>query len=203
MGRTPWKTAHKRIPTERVGFRASLSRFRPHPLVPGLFWFRARVILLTDGPTRPSQQPPVRGEVPTFPHPEPPLLFSFGRSRAWGLALGAPAPDQVGRRLCAGGRLSAAPGFMIYDLRFGSDAFGGMLLSVHPHSSAVEKNSSQRSSRANREIGVPDNVCATVQKAKHPACEKFFTPCYTRGYTIFGPRTRPEFRHDSCNTEHG
>jgi hypothetical protein len=30
----------------------------------------------------------VRGKVPTFPHSEPLPLFSFGRSRAWELALG-------------------------------------------------------------------------------------------------------------------
>jgi hypothetical protein len=69
------QTAHGRIPTEGVRFRASPSCFRPPPLVPGLFWFRARVILLPDGPTRPIQRLPVRGKVPTFPHPEPPLLF--------------------------------------------------------------------------------------------------------------------------------
>ena len=52
--------------------------------MPGLFWFRARVIvrandyspLPPDGPTRPIQRLPVPGKVPTFPHPEPPLLFS-------------------------------------------------------------------------------------------------------------------------------
>jgi len=75
MGRTPLKTAPRRIPTEGVRFRASPSGFRPRPLVPGLFWFRARVILLTDGPTRPTQRLPVRRKVPTFPHPEPPLLL--------------------------------------------------------------------------------------------------------------------------------
>jgi len=32
------------IPTEPVRLRASPSGFRPPPLVPGLFWFRARVI---------------------------------------------------------------------------------------------------------------------------------------------------------------
>ncbi len=71
------KTAHKRIPTERVQFRASLSSFRLHPPVPGLFWFRARVILLADGPTRPIQRLPIPGTVRPFPHPEPPLLFVF------------------------------------------------------------------------------------------------------------------------------
>ena len=45
-----WKTAHERIPTERVRLRASPSGFQPRPFVPGLFWFRARVILLTARP---------------------------------------------------------------------------------------------------------------------------------------------------------
>ncbi len=75
MGRTPWKTAHKWVPMEPVRCRASPSGFRPRPLVPGLFAFRARVILLPDGPTRSIQRFPVRGKVPPFPHPEPPLLF--------------------------------------------------------------------------------------------------------------------------------
>ncbi len=43
--------------------------------MPGLFWFRARVILLADGSTRPIQRLAVRGKVSTFPHPEPPLLL--------------------------------------------------------------------------------------------------------------------------------
>ena len=46
-------------------------------LVPGLFWFRARVILLPDGPTCPTQRLVIDGPVPTFPHPEPPLLLVF------------------------------------------------------------------------------------------------------------------------------
>ena len=45
------------------------------PLVPGFFFFRARVILRTDGPTRPIPQLPGRGKVPTSPYPEPPLLL--------------------------------------------------------------------------------------------------------------------------------
>ena len=69
------KTAPRRIPTEAVQLGASPSGFGPPPLVPGLFWFRARVILLPEGPTRPSQPLLVPGQVPTFPHPEPPLLF--------------------------------------------------------------------------------------------------------------------------------
>jgi hypothetical protein len=78
-----WQTAHRRIPTEAVRFRASPSGFRPPPLVPGLSWFRARVILLTDGPTRLTQRLPVRGMVPPFPHPEPPLLLVLlGESKA-------------------------------------------------------------------------------------------------------------------------
>ena len=48
--------------------------------------------------------------------------------------------------------------------------------------------------------GLTVNICATVEKAKRPACEKFFIPCHTRGYASFGPRARTEFRHDSCNT---
>jgi hypothetical protein len=82
------QTAHRRIgfpnamhrvwgpfPMEGVRFGASPSRFRPSPLVPGLFWFRARVILLPDAPTRPTQRLPAPGTVPPFPHPEPPLLL--------------------------------------------------------------------------------------------------------------------------------
>jgi hypothetical protein len=60
---------------EGVRLRASPSGFRPPLLVHGLFWFRARVILLPDGPTRPIPRLPVRGKVPPFPHPEPPLLL--------------------------------------------------------------------------------------------------------------------------------
>ena len=71
-----WKTDDRRIPSEGVRFRASPSWFRLHPLVPGLLSFRARVILLADGPTRPIQRLPVPGRVRPFPHPEPPLLFS-------------------------------------------------------------------------------------------------------------------------------
>ncbi len=45
-------------------------------------------------------------------------------------------------------------------------------------------------------------VCATAEKVKHPAGEKFFTPSGARTCAIpwRGPCT--EFRHDSCNTEH-
>jgi hypothetical protein len=82
-----WKTAHRRIPSEGVALMASPSRFSPPPPVPGPFSFRARVILLPDGPTRPMQRLTVLGQAPTFPHPEPPLLFP-GLSRAWRLALG-------------------------------------------------------------------------------------------------------------------
>jgi hypothetical protein len=106
-----WKTAHRRIPPPARGqalrkesrWEASPSGFRPRPLVPGLFWFRARVILLTADltprsemplswrtklptetlgalhPPRPTQRLPVRGTVPTVPHPELPLVFSFPR----------------------------------------------------------------------------------------------------------------------------
>ena len=55
-GRTLWQTAPRRIPTEPIRWRASPSCLRPPPLVPGLFWFRARVILLPDGPTCPMQR---------------------------------------------------------------------------------------------------------------------------------------------------
>jgi hypothetical protein len=48
-----------------------------------------------------------------------------------------------------------------------------------------------------------DHVCATVEKAKHSASEKFFIPLNARSYAVFGRRTRTEFRHDSCNTEQG
>jgi hypothetical protein len=75
MGRTLLKTAHRRIPSEEVSSPASPSGFRPHPRVPGLFWFRARVILLTDGPTRPTPRLPLPEQAPTLPHREPPLLF--------------------------------------------------------------------------------------------------------------------------------
>jgi hypothetical protein len=61
--------------TEGVSCAASPSCFRPPPLVPGLFWFRARVIFLPDGPPRPIPRLLVRGRVPTFPPPEPPLLL--------------------------------------------------------------------------------------------------------------------------------
>jgi hypothetical protein len=71
-----WKTAHKRIPAEGVSLEAPPSWSRLHPLVPGVFLFRARVILRTDGPTRPIPRLPVRGKVRPFPHPEPPLLSS-------------------------------------------------------------------------------------------------------------------------------
>jgi hypothetical protein len=44
------------------------------------------------------------------------------------------------------------------------------------------------------------HVCATVQKVKHLAAEKFFIPLGTRSCAILGGCPRPEFRHDSCNT---
>ncbi len=91
------------IPTEAVRFRASPSGFRPPPLVPGLFWFLARVILLTDGPTRPIQRPAVRGQTRTVPHPEPPLLFSSSgdhfcnRPCIWSQSANRPAHVSQGR----------------------------------------------------------------------------------------------------------
>jgi len=45
-----------------------------------------------------------------------------------------------------------------------------------------------------------DHVSATVEKAKHPACEKFSIPLRARSCAIFGRCVRTEFRHDSCNT---
>jgi len=69
------KTGDRRIPSEEVSSSALPSGFSRHPLVPGLFSSRARVISLADGPTRPNQRLPVRGPVPTFPQLEPPLLF--------------------------------------------------------------------------------------------------------------------------------
>ncbi len=48
-----------------------------------------------------------------------------------------------------------------------------------------------------------DNVCATVEKAKHPARKTLSIPCRTRGYVISGRSARTEFRHDSCNTAPG
>ena len=101
-------------------FEASPSCFRPRPLVPGLFWFRARVILLTDGPTRSTQRPPVPGTIPPFPHPEPPLLLVL-----------------------------------------------------------LNDDSPLRSSVLGP--GSNDNVCATVEKVKHPTRQKIFIPCRTRG----------------------
>jgi hypothetical protein len=47
--------------------------------------------------------------------------------------------------------------------------------------------------------GLTVNICATVQKVKHPAGEKFFIPWGTRSYANFGRPARTEFRHDSCN----
>jgi hypothetical protein len=90
------ETAHSRIPSEGVQFGASPSCFRPPPLVPGFFWFRTRVILRTNGPTRPIPRLPMRGMVPTFLHPEPPLLSSASGLAPfpWGLMLGVtPAPS--------------------------------------------------------------------------------------------------------------
>jgi hypothetical protein len=47
-----------------------------------------------------------------------------------------------------------------------------------------------------------DHVCATVEKTKRGASEKFFIPSGARSYAIWGLRVRTEFRHDSCNTAH-
>jgi hypothetical protein len=51
--------------------------------------------------------------------------------------------------------------------------------------------------------GLTVNVCATVEKVKHPARKEIIIPCHTRTYAIFEPRARTEFRHDSCNTAPG
>jgi hypothetical protein len=44
------------------------------------------------------------------------------------------------------------------------------------------------------------NICATVEKVKHRASQKFFIPYRTRSCAILGRLARTEFRHDSCNT---
>jgi len=55
-------------------------------------------------------------------------------------------------------------------------------------------------------FGVPHptngHVCATVDKAKHSASQKFFIPSGARSYAILGHPARTEFRHDSCNADH-
>jgi hypothetical protein len=67
--------------------------------------------------------------------------------------------------------------------------------------SIVLSISSWRSLRLGARIGSADaRVYATVEKAKHPASEKFFIPFRTRGYAPFGLCAHTEFRHDSCNT---
>jgi len=64
---------------------ASPSGFRPSPLVPGFFSFRARVIFPANGPTRPTQRLPMRRTIPPFPPPEPPLRSSAsGRAPLFG-----------------------------------------------------------------------------------------------------------------------
>ena len=93
MGRTPLKTAHRRIPAERVRFRASPSCFRPPPLVPGLFWFRARVILLTDGPTRPIQRLPVRERSPHSRTLNRLFSLNLGNKIPSGAEIGNGAPE--------------------------------------------------------------------------------------------------------------
>jgi hypothetical protein len=113
---------------------ASPSGFRPPPLVPGLFSFRARVILLANGPTRPTPRLPVAGQVPTFPHPEPPLLLSFGRSR--GKELGAqpflyPAsgpPKPGGRKNLAQPFMAGEPGQEVHESRPGRKKALGLAL---------------------------------------------------------------------------
>jgi hypothetical protein len=48
-----------------------------------------------------------------------------------------------------------------------------------------------------------DNVCATVEKVKHSARKKSFTPSGVSSYAVLRPRARTESRHDSCNTAPG
>jgi hypothetical protein len=158
--------------------------------VPGLFSFRARVILRANGLTRPIQRLPVRGMVPTFPHPEPPPLFSASGSTPFpgGLTLWllrtdpgcVPAPP----RLCASR-------FWLWPRAALGRARGSWL-----------KSNSRLPVRLSSVLGLGsnDNVCATVEKVKHPVDETFFIPSRIRGYAIFGPHVCPEFRHDSCNT---
>jgi hypothetical protein len=47
---------------------------------------------------------------------------------------------------------------------------------------------------------IPRTVCATVEKVKYPASQKFFIPLGTKICATWQLRARPEFRHDSCNT---
>jgi hypothetical protein len=138
------KTAHKWIPAEGVRFRASPSWFRLHPLVPGVFWFRARVILLTDNPTprsqvpylpraklptetsltlhptRPSQRLPVPGKTPPSPHPEPPLLLPRRASHKV-LKLRIRADARSFSKLCHRNSITAS----------GRDALPGLRLPLH------------------------------------------------------------------------
>jgi hypothetical protein len=107
----PFPNAMHRVwgpfPAEGVSCAASPSRFRPPPLVPGLFWFRARVILLADDPTprwemparprtklpteaalplhptRPKPRPPMPEQTLPFPPPEPPLLWALSAFRGY------------------------------------------------------------------------------------------------------------------------
>ncbi len=90
MGRTFCRRPIGGLLRKESRLEASPSGFRPPPLVPGLFWFRARVILLADGRTRPTPRLLVRGTVQPFPHPEPPLLLA--------LLGGAPSPGP--NRVC-------------------------------------------------------------------------------------------------------
>jgi len=45
-----------------------------------------------------------------------------------------------------------------------------------------------------------DQVGATVEEVKHPACQKISIPLGARSCAVLGPGPRTEFRHDSCNT---
>jgi len=55
--------------TEGVRWRAPLSYFRPPPPVPGLFWFRARVILLPDSTDASDSAAPGTWNGPNSPAP--------------------------------------------------------------------------------------------------------------------------------------
>jgi hypothetical protein len=76
----------------------------------------------------------------------------------------------------------ALPGVLCGSARGHSDPHGSAWAKAHPTN---------------------DHVCATVEKLKHPASQKFFIPSGTRGYAILRRCPCTEFRHDSCNTEHG
>ncbi len=116
-----------------VRFGASLSSFRLHPLVPGLFWFRAHAILRAndhsplppDGPTRPKQQFPTPERDDSIPHPEPPLLLIF-----FPVAPDIPGlPVGVPKRILP--RLGAPSGLASLRQPLGRTAFPGLKEASH------------------------------------------------------------------------